>query len=509
MKNFAAINSKYYTSKNRKGLNVHNSRKEFNTHGNLIKHKNVIPISERQGKVFDNVSKNFNDFDSLLEKQKEIQYRKKSYHKKNSNTYYEQILILSEDQFLQDMENGNHDLILKSIEDYTNLIKEEYGFEPIDYHLHLDEGHIDKNGDFKLNVHAHVGFMNFDFDKEKTILRNINKAGFIKMQDLAAKAFSDNGLNYIRGVSKDQSLKKHLDKEDFVKAKLVEQEKIMISQAEEISTLNSKLKKILDFSSLVENLENYSLEDINRYKDANKDNKPIKGILNNLYRARNQMLKGQDSEKAMNLAKAKIDKWNELAATAEINYNSMIDKQEFLEWKKNKDDFVPLKTYEDMKSKFIKSSKDRDNAINVANTFRDTFEEVEIKAEAKIEAIEKNVESNLRKMKMRTRNESNEKINVLNYDKDALQKDTKNLKTLLDNEKSLTDKLINKGKALGVGPDILEVRDQHIEDLKPKKSTIEKAREQQAKRKEANDYEEILNDIEDLENKHSGGFGHR
>lgn len=215
MNNKLCITSRFYDTAQRKTLKAHNERNP------KMKHKNVIAEKDRliNGMAYNNSSHIFADFNKKLKEQKAIQKEKKSYHKKKSNTYYEQVLVLPQEMFFDDLKNGKGNLIGKSMQDYMLKIKKEFGFEPIDMHLHLDEGHKDKDGKFITNVHAHLGFLNFDFDKGLTVLRKLVKKDFSLMQDMAADAFQANGLNYVRGISKNISKAKHLEKDDFINEK--------------------------------------------------------------------------------------------------------------------------------------------------------------------------------------------------------------------------------------------------------------------------------------------------
>ena len=407
MKKFVSINSKYYTSNKYKGLNVHNSRKKFNRNGNLLIHKNTVPEVQRQGKVFENVSKKFNDFNELLEKQKEIQYKKKSYHKKNSNTYYEQVLVLSEDMFLEEMKKGNKDLILKSIEDYMNLIKKEYGFEPLEFHLHLDEGHTNpETEEFHLNVHAHIGFINFDFDKEKTVLRGINKAGFSKMQDLAQKAFQDNGLDFVRGVSKDLSKKKHKDKEAFVRNKI------------------DKVYKNLRFAESlllkIDNLDKISLEQIQEKKVQYKDNKLIKRILDTFYKIKNKQIQEKDFSKDIERLEKTISKLSseekELLDSITVKTEKFRDLEKFEEWSENPDKFVE-------KIKAVELAKKNTELEKTIDELKKLVIDTTKSAERKIEEVENSKQQAVNEERWKWENRLKSEENKTN----KLRRDVKNL----------------------------------------------------------------------------------
>jgi len=328
MKSFVSVNSKYYKTSQVAALEAHNIR-----HINMT-NKNVIDFETRKKhkKLFKNLNKKFNDFKGMLQKQKDIQNKNKSYHSSKSNTYYQQILVLSEEQFLEDLKSGNAKKIIKSIEDYMSLIEEKFGFKKLDYSLHMDEGYINEDGELKLNIHCHINYLNFDFEKERTVLRNLRRADFSLMQDLAEKAFQDNNLKYDRGVSKDKTLHEHKEKEEFVKEKL-----------------NKLVFDIKTIENMTENIEKYTLSNIDTFKENFKDNKKIKTILNAIYRARNNFEKQNDKyEQDLKRARNNLRKFNTAVIKSEINYHNFVSAKEVYEFKKNADKYV-LKTDKDKK----------------------------------------------------------------------------------------------------------------------------------------------------------------
>ena len=91
---------------------------------------------------------------------------------------------------------------------FAKDMKQKYGFTPLQISLHCDEGHVE-NEVVKLNVHAHVTFFNYDFEKERSVLRNLHKQDFRDIQDLAQKSFQSVNLDFKRGVGKEITGKKH------------------------------------------------------------------------------------------------------------------------------------------------------------------------------------------------------------------------------------------------------------------------------------------------------------
>jgi|GEM_PF-2182603 len=159
-----------------------------------------------------------NKFKSLQTKKANILRKKYNYkHNKNENEIVEMVVSLSEDQAKHYLKNGID--LMDGFNNFAKNVKDKYGFEPMGSNLHLDEGHKDKDGVVKLNIHAHIKFYNFDFNKNKTILRNMKKKDWEDIQTLAAKSFKEVGLDFVRGQSKGITKKEHLEKNDFVIAK--------------------------------------------------------------------------------------------------------------------------------------------------------------------------------------------------------------------------------------------------------------------------------------------------
>ena len=97
-------------------------------------------------------------------------------------------------------------------------IQVKYGFRPIFGTFHGDEGY--KNGKTNIhNFHAHLTFFNFDFEKERSVLRTIQKGEWSKMQDVAALAFKKHNLDFKRGEKKETKEKDHLERKLFIGAK--------------------------------------------------------------------------------------------------------------------------------------------------------------------------------------------------------------------------------------------------------------------------------------------------
>ena len=210
MKNFVAFTTQFFKNSNAQGELGHVNR-VFN------ENKNAFPEYTKN---------NFGD-DDLFNKYKEI-YKRVNERKKElklkrlnekSNTFIDGVAVFSLDQWEELEKKHSPEEIKELVTERMNLFmskfKDQFGFEPIGFNMHLDEGH-EKN-QLVRNIHAHVSFFNYDFKKDKAPLRNINKKETAKMQDLLAESFED--LGFRRGIPKEKTKKNHLEKDDFIKEK--------------------------------------------------------------------------------------------------------------------------------------------------------------------------------------------------------------------------------------------------------------------------------------------------
>ena len=142
--------------------------------------------------------------------------------------------------------------------------KIKYGFEPIAIQLHTDEGHIDDDGNAKYNIHFHVVQYNYDFEKDKSILRTMRKQDWKDMQDLAANSFTKVGLNFIRGEAKELTGAEHLKKNDYI----IKKQKESIKYHSNI--LNKMAKEIIEHKSILDILKSDIADGKLEYKKYNE-----------------------------------------------------------------------------------------------------------------------------------------------------------------------------------------------------------------------------------------------
>ena len=107
------------------------------------------------------------------------------------------------------------DTTMEQLKHFATLCRQRFGITAIQIHLHRDEGHcLDSNdtSTWKPNYHAHIiwDWMNHETGKSY----KLNNEDISLMQDMAAEA-----LEMERGVSKQNTGKRHLERNDYIVAK--------------------------------------------------------------------------------------------------------------------------------------------------------------------------------------------------------------------------------------------------------------------------------------------------
>lgn len=158
-------------------------------------------------------------YDLLINTKEGIQKARKSYTKKNEATLVEFVVAISHEQTKEYLDNKVD--ITQGFNKIVDNLQKKYGFTPLHLSLHLDEGHIDiDTNEVKHNYHAHITMLNYDFEKEKVVLRTLKKQDFSMLQDLAQDSFQEVGLDYKRGLNKNLTGNEHLERNMFISNKL-------------------------------------------------------------------------------------------------------------------------------------------------------------------------------------------------------------------------------------------------------------------------------------------------
>lgn len=262
MKNKVAVNTKYFTKSQAKGIRSHVKRELQN---------DVNVVDERL------TQNNFGTKSEAMDRNYELALKLMPQSVKNS--LIDSVLVLPLDQVKKVQEEHPTEWKKKLNQSIVSMMKEmeeELGFMPIGYKMHLDEGTPDpETGEVKLNPHAHLQFANvctkditltktkkvtlkgedgkalrdpkkpnkylYELDengKPKTEVVNIPLKGraplslhqtrgkdsaWAKQQDIAAKHLKH--LGFERGDSKELTNARHLSKSQHIERVLSEKEK--------------------------------------------------------------------------------------------------------------------------------------------------------------------------------------------------------------------------------------------------------------------------------------------
>ena len=123
------------------------------------------------------------------------------------------------------------DTTMEQLKHFATLCRQRFGITAIQIHLHRDEGHcLDSNdtSTWKPNYHAHIiwDWMNHETGKSY----KLNNEDISLMQDMATEA-----LEMERGVSKQNTGKRHLERNDYIVAKQKQELEESKKQAEKLA----------------------------------------------------------------------------------------------------------------------------------------------------------------------------------------------------------------------------------------------------------------------------------
>lgn len=269
-KNYCAVNTKYYKNSNIGEIDhiLRNMAENINAIESLT--KNNFGYSFGDG-----------DIKSHYEnKLKEARLANKRGLQENSNTFIDSVLIFDSQKFNECLENDQQSEIEQTTKDFMIEFKEKFGFEPIGFEFHLDEGTIidseklieldeeeqkkyvpidNPDEDFtteyiKHNVHAHAVFLNYDFENNKSCLRTMTKDNWSESQDLLHKYFEKFGFD--RGEKKQTNKRDHKTKADYVRELELKTVELVENHAKNLQDQDQLLDQILDHQNDIERFEN-------------------------------------------------------------------------------------------------------------------------------------------------------------------------------------------------------------------------------------------------------------
>lgn len=107
------------------------------------------------------------------------------------------------------------DTTMEQLRHFCEVCKERWGITPLQVFIHRDEGHYSNPQDiatWKPNLHAHIVWDWMDHETGKSC--KLNEKAMCEMQTVLAEC-----LEMQRGISKRQTSKEHLERNDFIIAK--------------------------------------------------------------------------------------------------------------------------------------------------------------------------------------------------------------------------------------------------------------------------------------------------
>lgn len=206
MSNYISLNAKYYKAQDYKHIHEHD-----------LRHSNVT--YKLKDTKYKNFEVEFAKFEDLHTTKAQIMQKQGTNLRSNENSIVEFVAALSREQTEKILkEKDGYQKLENALKMTMEKISEKYGFTSLFFAFHGDEGF--KNNDKNLNnFHAHLCFYNYDFNKEKSVLKGIKKDEWGKMQTLAAECFQKCGLDYQRGEKKTEKAKDHLERKLYIGAK--------------------------------------------------------------------------------------------------------------------------------------------------------------------------------------------------------------------------------------------------------------------------------------------------
>lgn len=187
-------------------------------------------------------------------------------------------------------------LIMERVEEFGKRIEKEYGLKYISANLHNDEGKVIDN-EVRLNQHCHITFLDFDFKKNRRVLRTLHRTDLKKWQQIAEDCFND--LGFIQGKNEDK--KKHIE-------------------AKEYGKLKERLSE--DIDKFENEIDNMTLEELQEMKLKYKDDKLKKRLVDYVYRFKKAEQEAKDTKKTYERI---VNTWNKIQQDGEITKEEQVE----------------------------------------------------------------------------------------------------------------------------------------------------------------------------------------
>jgi hypothetical protein len=192
--------------------------------------------------------------------------------------------------------NMNPSTTMEDVKDMCNAIKDEFGINTFQIHLHKDEGHT-KDGEWKPNLHGHVVFDWTDHNTGKSI--KLNRQDMSKFQDLVADA-----LNMERGVSSEITGRTHLSPIAY-KNEVRKNEFLTLQNSSEMAN------EVIETNFLGNIKKSESTENIEKLAQKYLESKKI--IEEQSKQLQNSMIVIANERRKLEEAKNEVDKFKDLS----------------------------------------------------------------------------------------------------------------------------------------------------------------------------------------------------
>lgn len=419
------------------------------------------------------------------DKTKTITYKQKQKLQKNVKLYSEAIISFSVEQFNIATNNGT-DLtqLNKLLEEFCDDLECVHDCKILMNSLHLDEGHVDDNGETILNTHAHLLIEHYDFENHKTSkpinYKNLQTAlagkfealGFGRGRDYEQLQREENALAREEGREPEDIRPKRLEHREYkIKAKSDAEHKKTMLEVKEF------LEPLLPEIHLLEENEPRDIglrlsEKLAENKNLNVENKTLKEELKQLkedYSTARAELKASEE--------ATQKDYSNLKTTYEANVKTLTEKYKNLqesikpivkiaqEIKSN------LKTYTEVSQVIVENNQSQKQTIENLSTelsrlkeaYRQNREDLKKSGEAKQKDYQ-DLKSEYGKQVAELKASYENQITTLTTENEQLKFDynwaSTSLQSLIQERSALID---NHEKELKFQ---FEATNNHIEDLK-------------------------------------------
>jgi len=238
---------------------LHNKRK-------MKTNNSIFSMKDNYSKSYFDFKENIEDLKNQLEE--EIEFLKSVVKQKTKrksqikNHIVESVIVISDDNESKNLTKEDY---IEKVENYIKRLQKDFNLKIYSYDIHFDEGHIDEDGNKKINRHIHLIHSNVNMKTGKSFTKEIykkSKRGISYIQDLISESFQMK-----RGEL--NSNKKHIKTSIYKQQQetINKQKKIIEEQEKEIEELKERLKKIEIKQNEHNNKINSLIEQLNTSKD--------------------------------------------------------------------------------------------------------------------------------------------------------------------------------------------------------------------------------------------------